>query len=241
MLNCGCSHKSIEDLTCIVLSSDQNCRFTPRQPSTRCHVDNSVEMTRALCYGGTVADKRPIFQPIIMWVAVILSALLHVSPEKTEQSYVYCMCVYVSVCRIFPLTLSDRGVWCFVVLQCVGCGHHVLVKVISFSPNVSPHIHCPQHVSVSRVRLLGLRGRTVLSSLGLLLGCLFIYQLCLKLCGCVRSEGLSSFLHPSLTLSFAHPLSVCWHGPRLFWALALGALCICVTFAIPLPAVLCYR
>lgn len=53
------------------------------QPSTWCYADNSVEMMRALCYGGTVSDKRPIFQPIIMWVAVILSALLHVSPEKT--------------------------------------------------------------------------------------------------------------------------------------------------------------
>ena len=59
-----------------------------------------MEMTRALCYGGTVVDKRPIFQPIIMWVAVILSALLHVSPEKTEQPYTYvraCVCVCVCV------------------------------------------------------------------------------------------------------------------------------------------------
>ena len=34
----------------------------------------------------------------------------------------------------------------------MGCGHHGLVKVISysFSPNFSPHIPCPQHVSVSK-------------------------------------------------------------------------------------------
>lgn len=37
--------------------------------------DNGVEVMRALCYGGAVVDKRPIFQPIIMWVAVILRAL----------------------------------------------------------------------------------------------------------------------------------------------------------------------
>lgn len=149
-------------------------------------------MMRALCYGGTVADKRPIFQPIIMWVVVILSALLYVSSEKPEQSYILyvCLCVCVSqVCRIFPLTLSDRRVWCFVVLQCVGCGHHAAVKVISysFSPDVSPHIPCPQHVSGSRVGPRVLRDQTSLSSPGPL--CLFIHQLCLclRLCGCVGS------------------------------------------------------
>lgn len=83
----------------------------------------------------------------------------------------------------------------------MGCGHHGSLKVIShsFSPSISLHIPCPQHVDISRVGPLVLRNQTVLSSPGPF--SLFIHQLrlCLRLCGCVESWGPSPFPHPSLS------------------------------------------
>ena len=88
----------------------------------------------------------------------------------------------------------------------MGCGHQGSVKVISysFSPNVSPHIPCPQHVPVSRVGLLILRDQTIIARPLYL----FIHQLCLclRLCGCVRSWGPSPFPHPSLSNSLCFSL-----------------------------------
>ena len=72
-----------------------------------------MEMMRALCYGGTVADKRPIFQPVIMWVAVILSALLCASPEKTEQLYI-CVCVSQCAGCFYQIGESDVLLFCSV-------------------------------------------------------------------------------------------------------------------------------
>ena len=76
-------------------------------------------MTRVLCYGGTVVDKRPIFQPIIMWVAVILFALLRVSPEKTEQPSCVCLCVG-SFPQLYQIGESDAllfySVWAVVIM-----------------------------------------------------------------------------------------------------------------------------
>lgn len=162
--------------------------------------------------------------------------------QRKQSSRICSMCV--PVCRIFPLTLSDRRVWCFVVLQCVGCGHHGSVKVISysFSPNVSPHIPCPQHASGSRVGPLVLRDQTALSSPGPF-ACSFISSVSVSDCVGVSGAGvpLLSLTPLSLALSPAHPPSVCWRGPGSFWALALGPLCVCVSFAPPNPAVMCYR
>ena len=163
-----------------------------------------------------MVDKRPIFQHIIMWVAVILSAHLHASPEKTEQSH---KCASVSVCvsvrRIFPLTLSDSGVWRFVVPPCVGCGHPGSVKVIScsFSPNVSPHVPFPQHVSVSRVGPLVPRSQTALSLPGNLS---LVHSSALSRrrygVGASGSSDPSPFPlapHPTFAAACLTPLSVC--------------------------------
>lgn len=113
----------LSQINTLGLNYKQKCRFTRRQPSAWYGVDNSVEMTRALCYGGTVMDKRPIFQPIIMWVAIILSSLLR-AERGPGRSRAGDYTLHAAVRRIFPLTLSDRGVWRVVVLQRVGCGQH---------------------------------------------------------------------------------------------------------------------
>lgn len=151
-----------------------------------------------------------------------------VQRKQSSRTYSMCVCVCVPLCRIFPLTLSDRRVWCFVVLQCVGCGHHGSVKVISysFSPSVSPHIPCPQHVSGSRVGPLVLRDQTALWLPGPF-ACSFISSVSVSDYVGVSGAGVPSpFPHPFL--SPVHPPSVCWRGPGSFWALTLGPQCVCV-------------
>lgn len=62
---------------------------------------------RALCYGGTEVDERPIFQPIVLWVTVILSALLYEFRENRAVIYSIqrvCRCV-----RSFPLLYQIGG------------------------------------------------------------------------------------------------------------------------------------
>lgn len=92
-----------------------------------------------------MVDKRPIFQPIIMWAAVILSAHLHASPEKTQQLL---MCA--SVCRIFSLQLDQiGGVHCVVVSSVCGLwpswlskGHLLLFFFLAFRLTSSAHNMC---------------------------------------------------------------------------------------------------
>lgn len=95
-----------------------------------------------------------------------------------------------------------------------------------------PHIPCPQHVSGSRVG----PPHSIITARPL---CLFIHQLCLRRCGCVASWGPSPFPHSSLLPK--HPLPVCWRGLGLFWTLALGSVCVCLTFSPPNPIAMCYQ
>lgn len=53
-----------------------------------------MEMMRALCYGGTVVNKRPIFQPVIMWVTVILSAPLCEFELRENRAVVCIVCAF---------------------------------------------------------------------------------------------------------------------------------------------------
>ena len=206
-------------------------------------------MTRALCYGGTVVDKRPIFQPIVMWAAVILSALLHVSPEKTELSDVSVwVCVSVSVSDLSPSVIRYGSLMLCCSPVCgrwsswLDKGHLFLF----FSQYFSPHIPCPQHrhagwgLSSSAAKRCYHRQAPF--------PCSFISSVSVSDCVGVSGAGVPLLsltpLSLSLSLSPAHPPSVCWRGPGSCWALTPGplcVLCVCVTFDHPSLRALCYR
>lgn len=162
-----------------------------------------------------------------------------------------CVCLCASVCRIFPLTLSDWAVWCFVVQQCVGCGHHGSVKVISYSSssNISPHIPCPQHVYISRVGLLRPTQQNAITARPLFL----VHSSALPLSQIVwvcRGAGvplLSLYPSHSLSLPATHRLSADVARGVVLGPDPQAPVCVstsvsaCVSFAPPLPAVMYYR
>lgn len=174
-------------------------------------------MMRALCYGGLVVNKRPIFLAHVGNSNPLFSFSLCVGRKESGVESA-CCCIHGSA----PHPPTSYQIWrndfC-VVLQCVGCGHYPSVKgrlrlFFMQRPGLTSYAH---NICLDAGRGLD----RALSQAGPL----FIHQLCLRMCGCVWSWGPPLSLTP-LSLN-THPLSACWRGLGSFWALALGPLCVC--------------
>lgn len=109
--------------------------------------------------------------------------------------------------------------------------------LLLFSPNVSPHIFCPQHVSVSRVGPLVLRNQTAVSFPGPY-ACSFISSASVS--DWMGALGAGVFL---ISLTLSCPPTVClltW--PRVILGPGPRApVCVCILFAPPFPVAVCYR
>lgn len=185
------------------------------QPRARYHEDDGVEMMRALCYGGLVVNKRPIFLAHVGNSNPLFSFSLCVGRKESGVEST-CCCIHGSAPPSPLSDLKERFLCCSSVrrLWSLPVGERSSPTLFHAAPGLTSYAH---NICLDAGRGLD----RALSQPGPL----FIHQLCLRMCGCVWSWGPPLSLTP-LSLN-THPLSACWRGLGSFWALALGPLCVC--------------
>lgn len=180
-----------------------------------------------------------------MWVRVILSSL-PLCVWRKQSSGVQSALVLNSTPP--TTTLSDRKAWLLFCCSSV-CG--LWSTPLGKRSALTLFHAAPRFTSSAHNICLGV-GRGLGRALSQP-GPLFIHQLCLRLCGCVRSWGSSPLPHPSLP---KHPPTVClltwprvvlgpgprapvcvWHSPLLTpWWCVIGGICACLCLPGPLDA-----
>lgn len=204
------------------------------QPRAWYHKDDGVEMMRALCYGGLVVNKRPIF-------------LAHHHVGNSNPLLSFSLCVWRKESGIHGSgsspppsthTLSDRKEQLLCCSSVGGLWSLTFGKRLSPTVPYSgwPNIACPQHLSGCRAgpRQGAVTARPLVHSSALSQN----VWVCLKL-------GSSPLPHPSLP---KHPPTVClltwlgvvlgpgprapvcvWHLPLLTpWWCVIGGICVCL-------------
>lgn len=176
------------------------------QPRARYHEDDGVEMMRALCYGGLVVNKRPIFLAHVGNSNPLFSFSLCVGRKESGVESA-CCCIHGSAPHPpppHPLSdLKERFLCCSSVrrLWSLPLGERSSPTLFHAAP--WPNIVCPQHLSGCRAgpRQGAVTGRPLVHSSALSQN----VWVCLEL-------GSSPLPHPSLP---KHPPTVClltWLG-----------------------------